>query len=103
MRRTLRSVECFAKRLQSRGVGVVAANITKQSAELFECRRIDSAVMLEAVMRPCTKLVQTQAISGHTDNWNVEVAPFHHRLQRREDLLICQIARCAEENQCIRL
>ena len=36
---------------------------------------------------------------GHADDWHIKVATFQHRLQRREDLLVGQIARRAEEDQ----
>ena len=49
--------------------------------------------------RPRLELVEIPARLGHADHRHVEVAALHHRLQRREDLLVGQIARGAEEHQ----
>ena len=57
------------------------------------------AVLLEAVARPRLELVEVPAGLGHADDRHVEVAALDHRLQRRKDLLVSQIARRAEENQ----
>ncbi len=56
-------------------------------------------MFLQAVVRPRPKLVEVPASLGHADHRHVEVAALHHRLQRREDLLVCQIAGGAEEDQ----
>ena len=56
-------------------------------------------MLLEAVVRPRPKLVQVPTRFGHADDRHVEVAAFDHRLQRRKNLLVGQIARGAEENQ----
>ena len=58
-------------------------------------------MFLEAVVRPRAKLVEVPASLGDADHRDVKMAAFHHRLQRGENLLIRQIARCAEEDQCI--
>ena len=51
--------------------------------------------------RPGLELVEVPAGLGHADDRHVEVAALHHRLQRREDLLVGQIAGGAEEDQGI--
>ena len=56
-------------------------------------------MLLEAVTGPCPELVEVPAGLGYADDWHFEVATFQHRLQRREDLLVGQIARRAEEDQ----
>ena len=56
-------------------------------------------MFLEAVVCPRPKLFEVPTSFGHTDNRHVEVAAFDHRLQRRENFLVGQIARGAEENQ----
>ena len=58
-----------------------------------------AAVLLEAVARPGLELVEVPAGLGHADHRHVEVAALHHRLQRREDLLVGQVAGGAEEHQ----
>src|SRR5215472_10599221 len=56
--RSLRGAELSPDRLKGGSVLVVAVDITEQAAQLFECRRIDSAVFLEAVVRPRPKLLK---------------------------------------------
>ena len=50
-------------------------------------------------MRRASKLIEVPTGLGHADDRHVEVAALHHRLQRREDLLVGQIAGGAEEDQ----
>ncbi len=63
--------------------------------------RIESPVFLQAVLRSSLELVEIPASLGHADDRHVQVSPFHHRLQRREDLLVCQIASGTKEDECI--
>jgi hypothetical protein len=49
------------------------------------------------------ELVEVPACLRHANDWNFEIAPFHQRLQRRENLLLSQIPGCAKEYQGIRM
>ena len=80
-------------------VVVVAVDVAQQAAQLVEGRRVEAAVFLDAVARPRLELVEGPAGLGHADDRHVQVAALHHRLQRREDLLVRQIAGGAEEDQ----
>src|SRR5215831_8451990 len=62
--RSLRRAELFADRLEGRGVLVVAIDIAQQAAQLVEGRTIDSAVLLEAVVRPRSKLLEIPTCFG---------------------------------------
>src|SRR5262249_55727124 len=62
-------------------------------------RRVDAAVFLDAVTRPCPKLVGGPVGSGHADHRSVKATTLYHRLQRRENLLVGQISGRAEEDQ----
>ena len=103
MRRPLRRAELLAKGLKRRRVVVVAVHIAQQAAQLVKSRSIDSAVLLEAVARPGPELVEVPAGLGHADDRHIEVAALHHRLQRRENFLVGQIAGGAEKDQGIRM
>jgi len=48
------------------------------------------------------ELVEGPARLGHPNDWHVKRAMANHGLQRRKDLLVGQIARCAEEHQGVR-
>ena len=56
-------------------------------------------MLFETVLRPGLELIEIPARLGHADDRHVEVAAFHHRLQRREDLLVRQVAGGAEKHQ----
>ena len=56
-------------------------------------------MFLQAVLGAGLELVQVPARLGHADDRHVEVAAFHHRLQRREDFLVGQVAGGAEKHQ----
>ncbi len=90
-----------AERLKDRRVVVVAIHVAQQAAQFFKRRRIKPAVFLQAVFGPRLELVQIPARLGHADDRHVERAAFHHRLQRREDLLVSQVAGGPEEHQSV--
>ena len=58
VRRPLCVLELLAKRLERCRVLVVAINIAQQATQLFESRRIDSAVFLKAVAAPAPEVVR---------------------------------------------
>ena len=55
-------------------------------------------MLLQALAAPGPELIEGPAGLGHADHRHVEVAALDHRLQRREDLLVGEIARGAEED-----
>ena len=97
--RALRGTEFLAERLKRRRVIVIAIHIAQQSAQFLKRRRIESAVFFQAVLGPGLELVKVPARLGHADDRHVEVAAFDHRLQRRENFLVGQIARGPEKHQ----
>src|SRR5215831_18913998 len=98
MRWSLRRVELLADGLKGGRVFIVTVNIAQQAAQLVEGRRIDpSAVFLDAVSCSRSELIDIPTRLGHSDNRHVEVAVFRHRLERRKDFLVGQIARGTEE------
>jgi hypothetical protein len=104
MRRSLRRVQLLADGLKGSRVFVVAINITQQSGQFVERRRLDfSAVFLDAVSRPRSKLINIPTCLGNPDNRHVEVAAFDHRLQRRKNFLVSEIATGTEEDQRVRM
>src|ERR671915_732403 len=60
-------------------------------------------MLLKAVLRSRPELIDTPARSGDADDRHVEASTLHHRLQCREDFLVGEIARCAKENQRVRV
>src|SRR6266478_9351447 len=101
MRRTMRVLQLFAERRESRRVLVVTINVAQQAGQLFESRRIDAAVFLQAIVRPRSKLIQIPSGFGYTDHGDIKMSALQHRLQRRENLLVGQVTGCTEEDQSV--
>src|SRR5580698_570119 len=59
-------------------------------------------MLLQAVACPRPKLIGSPAAPGDPNHGHVEAATSYHRLQRRENFLVSQVTRGAEEDQGIR-
>src|ERR1700761_6220675 len=93
--------QLFTDALERGGIIVIAVHVAEETAQFVEGGWIESAVLLETVPRALAKLLEAPSRLGHADHGNVEVSPLRHRVQRREDLLVRQVARRAEEDQGI--
>ena len=71
--------------------------------QFFKGRGIQSTMFFDAVAGPGLELIEVPAGFGHPDDRHVQVPPFDHRLQSREDLFVSQIAGGAEKDQRIRM
>src|SRR4051812_2126676 len=60
-------------------------------------------MLLDAVASPRLQLVKIPTRLGHADDRHVKPPMLHHCLQRRENLLVRQIARGAKKHKCIRM
>ncbi len=89
----------LADGLERRRVLVVAVHIPQQAAQRGECGGIEAPVLLEAIPGAGLELVEVPAGLGHADDGHGQMPALHHRLERREDLLVSQIARGAEEHE----
>src|SRR6266404_353042 len=58
-------------------------------------------MFLEAVVCTSAELVERPARFCNADNRHIEMTAVQHCLQRGKDLLVGQVASCAEENQRI--
>ena len=65
--------------------------------------RVQTAIVLNAVPRACSELVERPTGFGDADNRKVELAAFGERLQGGKYLLMGEIPRCPEKYQRIRL
>jgi hypothetical protein len=101
VRRPPGGTELFADGLERRRVLVVAIDVAQQAAQLTERRGIEPSVLLGAVLGTGLELFEVPAGLRHADDRHVEVAAFHHRLQRREDLLVREVASGAVENESV--
>src|SRR5581483_6018881 len=102
-RRLARAPQLPAQGLKRRRVFVVAVDVTQQPGQLVESRGLDAAVLLDAVARPRAELIDLPAGFGHANDRHVEMAALDHRLQRRKNFLVGEIAGGAEKNQRIRM
>src|ERR1700745_454951 len=96
-------LELLPKGAESFGILVIALYLTKKANQLFESDVIEATVFFQTVFRASTKLIKIPSSLGDADDRNIEMSPFHHRLQGRENLLVCKIAGGAEENQRVRV
>src|ERR1700756_5182720 len=103
MRRASCVFELLAKCAERSGILVIAVYIAQQANQLFESDVIEATVFFQTVFRASTKLIKIPSSLGDADDRNIEMSPFHHRLQGRENLLVCKIAGGAEEDQCVRV
>ena len=73
MRGMLRVAQLLAKRLEGRIVAVVAVDVAQQAAELVQRRRIEAAMLLQAVLGAGLELIEVPAGLGDADDRHVEV------------------------------
>ena len=64
---------------------------------------IDPARSLDAVLHAIAQMRQTPLREGDADDRDFQGASFRHRIERREDHLVGEIARHAEEHQRVRM
>ena len=100
----LRVAQLLAQLLKRGRIFVVAIDIPQKPRQLFPSTGIDAAaVFFEAVFRARFQLVQIPARFRDADHRHIEVTAFDHRLQRRENLLVGEVAGGAKENQSVGL
>jgi uncharacterized protein (TIGR00730 family) len=58
-----------------------------------------AAVLFDALARSLAQLAQARPSARHTDDGKASVAPFDHGVERREDLLVSQVAGGAEQDE----
>ena len=102
VRRPRRAAQLFPDRREGGRVVVVAVDVPEEARQLREGRWVEAAVLLEAVLGAGLHLVEGPAGLRDADDRDVEVAALQHRLERREDLLVRQIARGPEEDEGVR-
>src|SRR5262245_27418619 len=87
--------------LEGGGLLVIAIQVTQKAAQPVESGRIESSVLIETVARAVAELLEVPTRLGYADHRHIEVTSPCHRVQRREDLLISQIARGAEKDESV--
>ena len=82
---------------------IIPAHILEQGQKMVEGTLvIDPARALDAVRHAFVQTRQTPLREGDADYRDLEGAAFHHRIERREDHLVGEIARHTEEHQRVR-
>jgi len=100
--RALRGTQRGAELLKRGGVVVIAVHVFQQRGELGERVGVHAAaVFLQARPRAVAELVEPEAGLGDADDGHVQVTVLDHRLERREDFLVREIAGCAEDDERI--
>ena len=78
---------------------VVAVDVAQQPHSLSNAAGSSPPCFSRLSLARAPGAVEIPAGLGHADHRHVEVAALDHRLQRREDLLVGQVAGGAEEDQ----
>src|SRR4051794_32024159 len=101
MQRPFRWSERLAQTLIRRFVAIIAADVMQQRRELRIRLLVDAAVLLEAVTYAGAKLVDRPFRTGYADDGHIEQPTAHQRVQRRVELFVREIARRAEQHECV--
>ena len=102
VQRPLCRTELTTQKIEGRRISVIAVDKAKQRRELVEGRAVDAAaVRLQAVLCTGPELIEAPPRLRDTDDRHVQMPALHHRLERREDLLVREVSRRAEEDQGI--
>jgi len=88
-----------AQARESRFVVVVAEDIRQPRDEAVIRCRIDAAVIGEAVADPVAQPAEAPFLTCNRDDRDLQLVAFGHRLQRRKDLLIRQVAGGPEQHE----
>src|SRR5207244_3214117 len=99
VRGPLRRAKFFAQRLKRGRIGIVAVDVAQQFRQLVESRGVGATVLFNAIACARAQLIPVPGGPGNADHRHIEMPAFHHRLQRREDLLVRKIAGGAEKYQ----
>ena len=92
----------FYRRERARVV-IVPAHVPEQGQKMVEgALVIDPARSLDAVLHAIAQMRQTPLRGGDADDRDLQGASFRHRIERREDHLVGEIARHTEEHQRVR-
>ena len=99
VRGMLRRAEQFAQRREGGRIVVIAVDVLQELDQFGEGGRIEAAVLGQAVLGAGAELLERPAGFGDADHGHVKISAQDHLLQRREDLLVGEIAGGAEEYQ----
>src|SRR5437773_6713900 len=99
MQRPPRAAELLAKRREGGLVTVFAADVAEAVAQLRECRLVDPAVLLHTLARAGPELLERRLRPRDADDRDVETPAPRHRVERREDLLVDEVAAGAAEDE----
>src|ERR1700745_4107388 len=99
MRWPARVLEFFAKGGERFRILIVSVNVAEQAQELLQRSRIDSAVLLQAIVCPCLELIERPASFRYSNDRNIEMTSFYHRLQCRKYLFVSEVPGRTKEHQ----
>src|ERR1017187_9008540 len=97
--RVLRLAERLEQLIEGRGVLIIAVDILQHLHQFRKSCLIHTAMLRDTVVRSRAELVQIPSRLGYAQHGHIQISAFHHRLQRRENLLVSQVAGGSEEDQ----
>jgi hypothetical protein len=100
MERMVEAGQLLLQLVESGLISIVAAYVVQKSGQFRECLFIDLPHSgLDAVMGTLPQLLHRPVVVSDPDDRFVEAAMPDHRVKRRENLLVGEIACCAEQDQ----
>src|SRR5262245_48264975 len=104
MGRALGVPKLAANRLKRGCVIGGAIHVAEEPAQFGESVGIQAAMLLETVFRSRLELIKVPARLSHPKYGHLKMSAFQHRLKRREDFFVSQVAGSSEKNQrvCVR-
>ena len=104
VQRPLGGAQRLAQALRTSRVAVIAVDVLQPGAELARTHPASTPPCFSRLsLRARPELIEVPARLRHADDRHVEVTVPDHRLQRREDLLVRQVAGGAEEDEGVRM
>src|SRR5262249_2853107 len=102
MKGSLPVLERIAKFCEGRDVSVVTGDVTQQPNKARTDLLVEVPPLADRAFNMGLEVVEPPIGSSYAYDRNTE-SLFAHRIERREDLLVREIAACAKQDQCIRL
>src|SRR5262249_22710522 len=100
VRRVLRGAERLPEDGEGRGIAVVSIDVLEPREELPEGLLVHaSAVLVDARLRALAQLFERPSRLRDADDGHAQVPVHRHVLERREDLLVSEVSRGAEEDE----
>ena len=102
VQRPLAALERDTHPLESIGISIVAIDVAQRADKLAGDLFFDAFDGADGVPRMRLEIIKRPTGLGYPHERDIKLAPSTHRIERRQDLLVREVAARAEQNQCVR-